>query len=132
MPLPGGKSGKTFLSQYFSDRCRMGCDAPPHMRKTGVEIRNPTHANRVMIAAGHQARPGWRAQGRGVKIGETHTVCGQAVDIRGFYGRAVTAEVGKSRIVKQNQDHIRASVSRTASAPATRGWNLQQCVRSHL
>ena len=57
----------------------------------------------------HDAGPGWRAdRAGGIRIGESHTLPGQPVDIRCFVeSAAIAAELIPAEVIGKNQDDIR-------------------------
>jgi hypothetical protein len=64
------------------------------------------------IPAGHEPRPGGRAQGACGKVGETNNFFGNAVDVRSGDVGTETADVAVAKVVTKNQNNIRFAVQR--------------------
>ena len=60
------------------------------------------------VLAGHQCHSCGSAQGHGIKGFKAHTVSRHAIQIgRLVLGMTVTAQLGSTQIVRENQNHIR-------------------------
>ena len=112
VPLADREGGIAVRPQHLGN----GAGALGHragaVRKAGVPVREPAHADRVMIAPGQQRRAGRRAQRRGVEVGVAQAACGQPVDVRRLDRGAVAAEMRKAEVVEQDDQHVRRALAR--------------------
>ena len=58
MPLAESERSVAMVAQHLGHRRGGGCDHAPAVRVAAIDVRDKSHANRVMIASGEQAGPG--------------------------------------------------------------------------
>ena len=96
----------------------------------GSRIRGSQHPETIGITPGQQGGPRCSAHRLShMKVGETHSLCGQTVEIRGHHmGASITAEISVPLIIREDDDHIRSLCSQLArrkQEPENRGAGEQ-------
>jgi hypothetical protein len=91
--------GNGYTSIIEVSLIRRQAPVPDHISDTGL----------VRIQTRQQSCSGRTAAGGIVELRETKTFRGQAIQIRGPDLRSVTAQIGKTEIVRHNQDDVRAA-----------------------
>src|SRR6478672_2808980 len=80
---------------------------------TGRELRNDAGSRHVMVAPGEEGGARRRAQGRRVETCVTKSLRGQLLDIWGWHPTSKRAELSVTRIIEQDQKHVRRALGRT-------------------
>ncbi len=112
VPLADDEGRIAVRPQHLRDRAGALRHRAGAVRKAGVPVGEPAHADRVMVAPGQQRRPRRRAQRRGVEVRVAQAAGGQPIDVRRLDRGAVTAEMREAEIVEQHHQHIRRPLPR--------------------
>ena len=82
-------------------------------------LRQVAHAVAVVVDARQQHRAGWRAGGSHVKIGKTHALVRQGIEIRRGDLAAKSADIAKAPVVRHQHHDIGARPVRCQNSHAT-------------
>ena len=104
VPFADGVGRVAPVPEHLGQKAVLGRDAAPVARVPHGQVGHPAHAVAVVVAPGQQARPGGRAQGGGVEVGQPDAAGGQPVDRRGVEVGPVAAELAEADVV-QHDDH---------------------------
>ncbi len=113
VPLAQGEGGPAALLQHLRQEPVGPGNGGVVPGEAGGELSHPAHAVAVVVAAGQQAGPRRRAQGRGVEVGVLQSGLRQPVDDRGLEVRTEAAELGEADVVEHHQDDVRRAGSRS-------------------
>ena len=112
VPFARHERAVTGVAQQLGEGDVVGAGAQP-----GAEAL----AHLVAVLAGEQRGTRGHAHGVVVEVGEAHAAGGQAVQVRGRYLAAVTAEVAETEVVGEDQDDVGAPRHRLAATGSDRG-----------
>ncbi len=106
VPLAHAERGVAVRPQDLGHRAGLVGDPALVAGEVHGQVRQHPHPHPVVVAAGEQARPGGRADGGGVEIGEPDATGGQPVDGRGGDVRAVAAELSEPGVVEHHHHDV--------------------------
>jgi hypothetical protein len=80
-------------------------------RVPGRPFADRAHRVRVVVAAGHDAGTGRRAEPGGVEVGVLETLVGHALQVRCVHETAVRRQLTEPNVVQHVEQHVRRTIS---------------------
>ena len=105
VPLADHVRAETLCAQNFCKSRSRAWDGAAHVGEARVEVRDGSHPDGVMVAAGEHRRPSRRAQRGGVEVHKADATVRKPIEVRRRDGRPVAAEVGEADVV--DSDSVR-------------------------
>ncbi len=121
VPLPDGVRRVSVRAQDLREEAVLAWNTTPVAREPDREIRDPSHAVAMVVAAGHETRTGRRAQRGRMEVREPEPVLREAVERRRRDVGAVAAELGEADVVEHEQQHVRRTGLRFGLGRPPRG-----------
>ena len=136
MPLADGGGAVAVAAEDLRDRRRARRAVAVVAGLGGRHLAGRAHADRVVVAAGHQGLPGGRAQRRDVEPAVAQPVAGQPLGRRHLARPAVRARRAEPHVVDQHDHHVgrsgRGPDGRIGRAEVSTSWGRRGLPASGL
>ncbi len=113
VPLADRVGRVALVAQDLGEEPGRAGDASGVPGEAAGQVRDPSHPDRVVVAAGEEAGPGRRAEGGGVEARVLQAAGGETVERRRVDVGAVAAELCEADVVEHDEHHVGCALGRS-------------------